>query len=163
MKPRQLMLALALVATVVAAFWPQPEKKAGVVGTAVPDVVGAVAKREHKPAAVPQAQAAPEDGRLGAMRGNLFPAQTWRRPPPPPPKQVPLPPPPPVAPPLPFQYLGRWKEDGKDVIFLVQGNRVLKAQVGDALSGWHLDQATDDALTFTWTQLNMQQTLRIAP
>jgi hypothetical protein len=163
MKPRQFMLALALVATVVAAFWPRPEKKAGVAGTAVPDVVGAMAKSQRKPAAVPRAQGAPEDRRLGAMRGNLFPAQTWRPPPPPPPKQVPLPPPPPVAPPLPFQYLGRWKEGGKDVIFLVQGNRVLKAQVGDALSGWHLDQATDDALTFTWTQLNMQQTLRIAP
>jgi len=160
MKPRQFMLALALVATLVAVFWPQPQEKAGVTGS---EVVGAVAKRERKPATLPQAQGAREDSRLGPMRGNLFPAQTWRPPPPPPPKQAPLPPPPPVAPPLPFQYVGRWKEDGKDVIFLAQGNRVLKAQVGDALSGWHLDQATDDALTFTWTLLNMQQTLRIAP
>jgi hypothetical protein len=159
MKPRQILLAVALVATVVAAFWPQPQEHAGVTGS---EIVGAVAKRERKPAALPRAQDAREDGQLGPMRGNLFPAQTWRPPPPPPPKLAPLPPPP-VAPPLPFQYVGRWKEDGRDVIFLAQGNRVLKAQVGDALSGWHLDQATDDALTFTWTQLNMQQTLRIAP
>ena len=160
MKPRQFLLALALLATLVAAFWPQPQEQAGVTGS---EVVGAVAQRQRKPAAVPRAQGARADSQLGAMRGNLFPAQTWRPPPPPPPKQAPLPPPPPVAPPLPFQYVGRWKEDGKDVIFLAQGNRVLKAQVGDALSGWHLDQATDDALTFTWTLLNMQQTLRIAP
>ena len=160
MKPHQVLLILALLATLVAAFWPQPQEQAGVTGSAI---VAAVAQRQRKPAAVPQAQGAREDSRLGPMRGNLFPAQTWRPPPPPPPKQAPLPPPPPVAPPLPVQYVGRWKEDGKDVIFLAQGNRVLKAQVGDALSGWHLDQATDDALTFTWTLLNMQQTLRIAP
>lgn len=160
MKPRHFLLALALLATLVAAFWPQPQEPAGVTGS---EIVGAVAQRQRKPAAEPQAQGAREDSRLRPMRGDLFPAQTWRPPPPPPPKQAPLPPPPPVAPPLPFQYLGRWKEDGRDVIFLAQGNRVLKAQVGDALSGWHLDQATDDALTFTWTLLNLQQTLRIAP
>jgi len=167
MKPRQIMLALGLAATLAAAFWPRPKDEAKVVGTEAmdTDVVGAVAKRErgHKPASVPQAQDARQERQLGTLRGNLFPAQTWRPPPPPPPKVVPLPPPPPVAPPLPFQYLGRWKEGGKDVIFLVQGGRVLKAQVGDALAGWHLDQATDNALTFTWVPLNMQQTLRIAP
>ena len=160
MKPRQVLLILALLATLVAAFWPQPQQQAGVTGS---EIVGAVDKPQRKPTALAQAQGARADGQLGPMRGNLFPAQTWRPPPPPPPKQAPLPPPPPVAPPLPFQYVGRWKEDGRDVIFLAQGNRVLKAQVGDALSGWHLDQATDDALTFTWTLLNMQQTLRIAP
>jgi hypothetical protein len=158
MKPRRILLALALAATLAAVFWPQPKEEAGGV-----DVVGAVAKRERKPAAQPRTQGAREDRRLGAMRGNLFPAQTWRPPPPPPPKVVPLPPPPPLAPPLPFQYLGRWKEAGKDVIFLTQGNRVVKVQVGEVLAGWRLDQATDSALTFTWTLLNMQQTLRIAP
>lgn len=160
MKPRRIMLALALAATLAAVFWPQPKEEAGVV-----DVVGAVAKREgvHRPASVPQAQGAREDSQLGAMRGNLFPAQTWRPPPPPPPKVVPLPPPPPVAPPLPFQYVGRWKEGGRDVVFLAQGNRMVTAQVGDNLAGWRLDQATDAALSFTWTPLNMQQTLRIAP
>jgi len=67
-----------------------------------------------------------------------------------------------MAPPLPFQYLGRWQEGGKDVVFLGEGERVVKAQVGDSLSGWHLDQASGTALTFTWTALNQQQTLRIA-
>lgn len=160
MKPRHFMLALALSTTLLAAFWPHPQDEGE-----GPDVVGAVAKRERgqQPATAPTAKD-PRDGRrLGAMRADLFPAQSWRPPPPPPPKQVILPPPVPVAPPLPFQYLGRWKDGGKDVIFLAQGNRLLQAQVGDVLAGWHLDQASDSALTFTWTPLDMQQTLRIAP
>lgn len=159
MKPRQIMLALALVATLAAVFWPQPQD----------EVVGAVAKSrttQARFAGVPTAggrdarvpQPAPQ---LGALRADLFPPQTWQPPPPAAPKRVE--PPSPLAPPLPFQYLGRWKEGGKDVIFLDQGNRVLQARVGDTLAGWHLDQASDDALTFTWTALNMQQILRISP
>jgi len=149
MKPRQLLIALALAATLAAVFWPRPQE----VG-----VVGAVART----AGVPPAGARDaRDPQLGAMRADLFPPQTWQPPPPPAPKRVE--PPPPLAPPLPFQYLGRWKEGGKDVIFLDQGNRVLQARVGDTLAGWHLDQTSDDALTFTWTALNMQQILRIAP
>jgi len=168
MKPRRIMIALALAATLAAAFWPRPE--ADVVGAVVKQN-GRVDKRGASTPARPNTVDVPrlstlrleDPSQLGAMRANLFPVQTWRPPPPPPPKPVLLPPPPPVAPPLPFQYLGRWKEGGKDVIFLAQGDRVLKAQVGDALAGWHLDRATDAALTFTWTALNMQQTLRIAP
>ena len=159
MKSRQIMLALLLAATLAAAFWPWSEDET--------EVVGAMAKRErgHKPPAVAYSRTPdkPVDPRLGAMRGNLFPAQTWQPPPPPPPKIVPPPPPPPAPPPLPFQYMGRWKEKGKDVFFLTQGGRVLHLQVGDAQAGWHLDQANDNALTFTWTALNMQQILRIAP
>ncbi|MDD5391046.1 MAG: hypothetical protein PHD37_17045 [Gallionellaceae bacterium] len=157
MKPRHLLLALALAATLVAAFWPRPQEA---------EVVGAVAKARTTQARVAPAadahdpQHAPQ---LGAMRADLFPAQTWQPPPPPPAKRVELPPPPPMAPPLPFQYLGRWKEGGKDVIFLDQGSRVLQARVGDTLAGWHLDQVGDDALVFTWIALNMQQTLRISP
>jgi hypothetical protein len=162
MMPRRLLLTLALAATLAAAFWPRSEKDA--------EVVGAVAKAQRgpKPAGGSQGQlparprAVGEPGRLGAMRADLFPAQTWRPPPPPPPKPVVLPPPPPVAPPLPFVYLGRWKEGGTDVIFLAQGNLLQKMQVGNFLSGWRLDAATDTALTFTWVSLNMQKTLRIA-
>jgi hypothetical protein len=156
MKPRQFLLALALAASLAAAFWPRPQE----------EVVGAVAKQDRRvdkrsasTNARPNTGEAPQ---LGIMRGNLFPAQTWQ-PPPPARRMATLPPPPPVAPPLPFQYLGRWQEGGKDVLFLAQGNRVLHARVGDSLSGWHFDRAGDADLTFTWTALNMQQTLRIAP
>lgn len=42
-------------------------------------------------------------------------------------------PPPPAAPPLPFQYLGRWKEDGKLTVMLLADDEVLTAKQGDAL------------------------------
>ncbi len=167
MKPRQILLALALAATLAAVFWPQPQE----------EVVGAVAKQngrvDKRSASTLPGVAGVDalrlstlrqpDSPLGAMRADLFPAQTWQPPPPPAAKRVELPPAAPLAPPLPFQYLGRWKEGGKDVIFLDQGNRVLQARVGDTLAGWHLDQVSDDALVFTWTALNMQQILRISP
>ena len=173
MTPHRMLLGMALTATLAAAFWPQPQE--GVAST--------VAERDHHAhersadkhsASTPTASdevdtvrlstlRPGESARLGSMRADLFPTQSWRPPPPPPPKYVPPPPPLPVAPSLQFQYLGRWKEDGKDVIFLAEGDRVLKAQVGDVLSGWHLDQASDNAIIFTWTALNLQQILRIAP
>ncbi len=157
MKPRQILLTLALAATLAAAFWPRPAA----------EVVGAVAKPGRAPAPVVVAQvtaSVPASANaLGPMNADLFPPQSWRPPPPPARGMVEPPPPPPMAPPLPFQYLGRWREGGKDVVFLAQGERVLQARVGEALAGWHLDQASDDALTFTWTALNLRQTLRITP
>jgi len=159
MKPRQVLIALALGVTLAAALWPRPEEE---VVEAVARSAGGTqttgTQRTRRPTT--PAETPPQ---LGALRANLFPAQTWRPPPPPPPKVVPLPPPPPMAPPLPFQYLGRWQEEDKEVIFLAQGSRVLHARVGDTLAGWHLDQASESALTFTWTALNMRQILRIAP
>ncbi|MDP2833555.1 MAG: hypothetical protein Q8Q28_09770 [Pseudomonadota bacterium] len=168
MKPRHILLALALAVTLAAVFWPAPK---------APEVVGAVVKQngrvdKRSASTIPGVAGVDAlrlstlrqpDASLGALRADLFPAQTWRPPPPPAPKRVALPLPASPAPPLPFQYLGHWREGGKDVIFLAQGNQVLQVQVGDALAGWHLDQATDAALTFTWTALNMQQILRISP
>lgn len=156
MKPRHLLLALALAATLAAAFWPRPQEA---------EVVGAAVRKPHAsnpphPRPLSRPRERDEMSTLGAMRADLFPPQTWQPPPPPAAKRVE---PPPLAPPLPFHYLGRWKEGGGDVIFLDQGGRVLQARVGDTLAGWHLDQVGDDALVFTWISLNMRQTLRISP
>lgn len=165
MSPRRIVLVLLLAATLVATFrsWRGGEG----------EVVEATAKAERvraTPSAVAHARLAapPEDRRLGAPRGDLFPAQTWRPPPPPArparPARVEAPPPlPPAPPPLPFVYMGHWREKGQVVYFLTQGSRVLPIQVGETLYGWRLDQASDKALTFTWTALDMQQTMRIAP
>ncbi len=71
--------------------------------------------------------------------------------------------PPPAPPPLPFTYLGKWQENGQDVLFLAQGNRVLPVRQGETHHGWRLDQVKDDAMTFTYVPLAMQQTLRIGP
>lgn len=154
MKPRRMMLALALVATLAAAFWPRPREA---------EVVGAVARVPKAPLAGHDARDPLPASRLGAMRADLFPAQSWQPPPPPQSKREVMPPADLTAPPLPFEYLGRWREDDKEVVFLAQGSRVLQARVGDVLAGWRLDRASDDAIAFTWIALNMQQTLRISP
>ncbi len=160
MKPRRIILALALVISLAAAFWPASEET---------EVVGPVAKSERPRRSPSTAPRQVDAARLGLMTADLFPSQTWRAPPPPPPPPpapvavMPPPPPPPRAPPLPFQYLGRWQEGNKDVYFLEQGTRLVEAQVGDTLSGWHFDRASETGLTFTWTALNQQQTLRIEP
>jgi hypothetical protein len=168
MKPRPLLLALALAATLAAAFWPAAEEEAEVVGAVEnprrpPTKPGASTPSPAGTVEVPHTK-----GALGPSRADLFPAQTWQAlappTPEPEPESAPPPlPPPPQAPPLPFQYLGRWQEGGKDVYFLEQGTRLVEARVGDSLSGWHFDQATETTLTFTWTALNQRQTLRITP
>ncbi len=170
MTPRRIFLALALLVTLLATFWPQPQDD-GVVSVAARDkrVESRVATRSTSAKVeVPRLSTLPPP-RLGLMQADLFPAQSWRPPPPPPPPapifvpSPPPPPPPPVAPPLPFQYLGRWQEAGKEVVFLSQSNNVMKAQVGEVIAGWRLEQVNPGTLTFTWTALNMQQLLRIAP
>lgn len=162
MNARRIILALALAASLAAAFWPVAEEDADMEA----QVVGPVARSERPRSTTATAPRREDGARLGIMTADLFPSQTWRAPPSPPPPPItvtPPPPAPPRAPPLPFQYLGRWQEGGKDVYFLEQGSRLVEAQVGDSLTGWHFDQATETGLTFTWTALNQQQILRVAP
>ena len=93
---------------------------------------------------------------------DLFPAQTFK--PPPPKPAPPPPPPPPTAPPVPFVFIGAWTEDGRETLFLGQGERTLSVHRGDVLpGGWRLDEIKPDALTLTYLSLNQQRTLRIAP
>jgi hypothetical protein len=155
MNPRRIGLAVALAATLAAAFWPRPPE--------APEVVGALAMQRPMLLKLPVAPLPSSDIGLGKMAANLFPSQTWRAPPPPAPKYVPPPPPPPSAPPLPFRYVGRWKEGGQEFVFLSQSGNLVKGRVGDNLFGWRLDGIAENSLTFTWIALNQQQILRIAP
>jgi hypothetical protein len=162
MNTRQRWLALALVVTLVASFWPGREDSGEQEGTA---------RRAAKPAgtAAPAAamrdaapQAAPVRERLARMRGNLFPVQTWVPPPPPPKPYVPPPPPPPKPPPLPFKYLGRWVEGGQRTVFLVQGEQPIPVRQGEVVLGsWRVDEITEQRVVFTYLPLNMQSILGI--
>lgn len=163
MNTRQRWLALGLIATLVAAFWPGREDSDEVVETV---------RRVSKPvaAAVPPAdgktaqQAAAVRERLARMQANLFPSQTWVPPPPPPKPYVPPPPPPPTPPPLPFKYLGRWVDGGQLTLFLVQGEQPIPIQPGQVLSGgWRVDEITEARVVFTYLPLDMQSILGITP
>ncbi len=163
MNTRHRWLALGLIATLVAAFWPGREDSDEVVETA---------RRVSKPVAavVPPAdgkstqQAAAVRERLARMQANLFPSQTWVPPPPPPKPYVPPPPPPPTPPPLPFKYLGRWVDGGQLTLFLVQGEQPIPIQPGQVLSGsWRVDEITETRVVFTYLPLDMQSILGITP
>lgn len=164
MNTRQRWLALALVATVVAAFWPGREGSDEVVETV---------RRATQSAPVPApavvgdttAQVAPvAHERLVGMQEDLFPSQSWVPPAPPPKPFIAPPPPPPKPPPLPFKYLGRWVEAGELTLFLVQGEQPILVQQGQVLSGnWRVDEITERKVVFTYLPLDMQSILGITP
>jgi len=165
MTTRHRWLALALIATLVAAFWPGREDSGEVVETV--RRVTQQAKPIAAPAAVERSasQTAPAAReRLARMQADLFPTQTWVPPPPPPKPYVPPPPPPPKPPPLPFKYLGRWVDAGQQTLFLVQGEQPIPIQLGQVLSGnWRVDEITERTVVFTYLPLDMQSILGITP
>lgn len=166
MNTRQRWLALALIVTLVAAFWPGSEDSDEGVET-VPRENRTTRPLVSAPTALdgapqPAAPAGPE--RVARMQANLFPSQTWVPPPPPPKPYVPPPPPPPQPPPLPFKYLGRWVDDGEETLFLVQGEQPIPAAVGEVLPGnWRVDEINAGTVVFTYLPLNMQSTLGFTP
>lgn len=159
MKPRQAILVLVLIATLAAAFWPADEPEFSAVVEPARRAAPAVAAAPAVPVAAP-APAAPRFG--PTMAADLFPAQTWA--PPPPPPVPPPPPPPPAPPPLPYKYLGRWIEAGRETVFLATGNAVVGVHGGETLAGgWRLDEVARGRLVFTYLPLNLQRTLGTAP
>lgn len=167
MSPRHAMLALTLTLTLAATWW----------ATHLPDdmtaLVEAVPRAAKPPAAavdegVPTTPAAanpaghrPNPEVRFPMRGaDLFAATSFR--PPLAPVIVP-PPPPPQAPALPFRYLGRWQEDGVDIVFLEERERTHLARRGDRLGHWRVDTIGEQAITLTYLPLEQQRTLRLAP
>ncbi len=165
MTARRRWLALALVATLVAAFWPGREDSVEVVETvrrSDSQTTPVIARAAVEQGASPAASAAGE--RLARMQANLFPSQTWVPPPPPPKPYVPPPPPPPKPPPLPFKYLGRWVDAGQQTLFLEQGEQAIPIQPGQVLSGtWRVDAITERTVVFTYLPLDMQSILEITP
>lgn len=162
MNTRQRWLALALLVTVVAAFWPSQEDDDSLVAP-IRKSGKSVSSTAQEAVMDASGQVAPVvKERLVAMQANLFPKQSWVPPPPPPPK--PPPPPPPSPPTLPFKYLGRWVEGGKQTLYLMQGEQPISIQTGQVLSGsWRVDEITDRIVVFTYLPLDMQSTLGITP
>jgi len=94
--------------------------------------------------------------------GNVFTSKSWYVPPPPPPPPPPAPPARPTAPPLPFTYLGRFRDEGKAVIFLVKDDRVLTVREGDIIEGnYRVDGIVGSRLDLTYQPLDIKQTLNI--
>lgn len=154
---RRIILAVALVATLAAVWWgetPPPDEPV------LPAVRPAASKVVAHVPSGPEPKPAEAHARFPEGGSNLFPVQSFR--PPPAPVVLP-PPPPPQAPPVPFRYLGRWLEGGVDNVFLAEGDQVRTVRRGDRLGPWRVDDVRTDSMTLTYTPLDQQRTLRLAP
>ena len=67
-----------------------------------------------------------------------------------------------APPPLPFQFLGRFVDEGKAAYFLQAGERNVVARPGDTLEErYRFDGVVQGALQFTYLPLNQKQTLAV--
>lgn len=188
---RKLVLGVAAAATLLAA-WFAPDQDGGVVGPAAATTREPAAANPTRPSGDAGANAAapPADANVGPAPqqwldlqiharvnddelGNLFAKQSWQ---PDAPKKV-LPQvadasqaaqsaraaaQPNGAPPLPFQFMGRFVEDGKSAWFLQQDGRNVVARPGEKIDdNYLLESAANGALQFIYLPLNERQTLAV--
>ena len=174
---KKAVLGGAAVATLLAALF-APEDEGSIVGPAT-----ATTRQVERVAPPPfvVATAAPQTNRALAIeprRGlddeeaaTLFAKQSWQ---PETPKKIMLDQQAaqaalPVArvdanapPPLPFQFLGRFVDEGKAAYFLQAGERNVVARPGDTLEErYRFDGVVQGALQFTYLPLNLKQTLAV--
>jgi hypothetical protein len=163
MKRRQLVLGGALALTLAAVWW-----ASGVETEEVADAPRAATTT------TPRASARRADVRvkldlaaLSAVRSDFGDrAPTLFGVPPPPPKPVAArvvsAPPRPRAPALPYTYIGSLQEDGgARMVFLLDGERLVTAQVGDVLdTNYRVAAADADGITLIY--LPLKETQRIA-
>ncbi|WP_332852910.1 hypothetical protein [Duganella sp. S19_KUP01_CR8] len=177
---RKIVIGAAAVATLLAA-WFAPDQDGGVVGPA------AATTREAAPvsaaqapvaAATPPASAAPPaDNGIDLQihprvaddeMGNVFAKQSWA---PETPKKIMMdqaqaqqtaqqsnaPAGPPA---LPFQFMGRFTDEGKTVYFLQIDGQNVVARPGEKVNdSYLLDSISGDTMNFIYLPLNQKQTL----
>lgn len=168
MNRRLATLLTLLAATLAGGWWLGENDDAVPAPVEVAARGGAPAQVRAQPPAAPRAAVMPAvardeglGGRFPVGGADLFAPVSWRLPPPPAPE--PPPPPPPMAPPLPYQYLGRWQDDTGTTVFLRQGDRMLAAREGQAMDPWQLDRVEAAELKFTYLPLQQQRSLRLTP
>lgn len=165
-RQRWIAYAIALALALVAARW------AGGQDRAEPRSAGAQSARDARDAtpAATRTEALPELqlDRLGkrvapAPAGDPFQTQSWA----PPAESMPrrnLAPPRPVAPPIPFDYIGKMVDDATTIVFLRRQDRNYVVRAGDTLDGtYRVEKVGDDALELVYLPLGARQALPFAP
>lgn len=150
--PPLMQAGSAVAAAGVAAAAPLDAASGGAVAAGSADAPGTT--QAGTAAAAPAADQAIVD---------IFAVRTWEPPPPPPAPVTAAAPPQPQAPPLPFRFMGRIAEPGKDIVFLLtEGDRVLQAKVGDTIAGaYRLEEFDRGQLVFRYQPMNIVQTLAV--
>lgn len=173
---KKAVLGGAAVATLLAALF-APEDEGSIVGpaTATPRQVERVAPAPIAATAAAQTNRTlaiePRRGLDDEEAATLFAKQSWQ---PETPKKIMLDQQAAQAalpaarvdanapPPLPFQFLGRFVDEGKAAYFLQAGERNVVARPGDTLEErYRFDGVVQGALQFTYLPLNQKQTLAV--
>jgi len=178
MKPNQrwLIIGGVLLATLAAGYFvddePVPEKSkrktAAVAKNQTADSAGdnrragskdKVGELAAAPLVFPEPAAVEEVAdEESAARIDPFRSKSWFVAPPPPP------PPKPVAPPLPFQFLGKVIEDGEIRVFLHHQGKHIVAKLGDVINGiYSVEEIGGGRMTFLYQPLKEKQILSIGP
>lgn len=104
----------------------------------------------------------------GTETARVFGARQWTPPPaahepaPAPVSQEPAAPPPPQAPTLPFRFLGRYAEAGRDGVFLQHQNQNLVVHVGDTIAGeYKVERLDASQLTLRYLPMDQTQSMDI--
>lgn len=91
----------------------------------------------------------------------------WAPPPPPPPPKIsaaPSTPPPPMAPPFPYQLIGRLVEGQQAQGLLASATRSLAVRAGDVIDGqWRVDQVNERGVNLTWLPAQLPQIIAFRP
>lgn len=91
---------------------------------------------------------------------NLFLNQSWA--PPPPPAAKPPPPQAPVAPPLPFNFIGKKWEESSWEIYLSQGDQIILAKEKTVIAGmYQVESIRPPQMVLLYLPLKQTQTLDI--
>lgn len=130
----------------------------------------AVAPAELPHAAPSSARSAPQDNRLLMPLGQSpfgtpvvpEPVREFEAVRPTVPESVVVPPPAPEPPPLPFRYIGKINENGRQLYVIADSNRVYPIERGARITpDYELTQAGDSELVLTYLPLAQTQVLRI--
>ncbi len=155
---RNVLLAIALVATVVASL----------IDFDSTDVAPAQALGQERAAKLTRSPGATvgmspkqpaeifAQARFELSDVNAFATRSWQ---PPPPKPVVQKVAEPKAPPLPFRYLGKVMENGTVTAFIAQDARTYLAHAGDTVLDYRVEEITPTQMTLVFLPLNEKQTL----
>lgn len=175
MKTYQMVMALALAGSAGLALFGD---NAPVADIAEP-VTRAAALNAPAPRAAKNADAAPAgvailrltpraqlvgdagDATFAAGEG-VFMGQDWNPPPPASSAASNAPPPPPMAPPMPFQFIGKAVADGVWEVYLARGDKTYSVRNQSVIEGsYRVDKIAPPLMSLTYLPLNQQQQMNI--
>ena len=67
----------------------------------------------------------------------------------------------PAAPPLPFQYVGKWSRGDKTEVLVISGEELIAIDPGQKLGDYRVDQIGESSINFTYLPLKMKQSLEL--